>query len=349
MLLGHPVTEVFYWPFATVAYLPTLAAALLLLTLDWGGQIERRSGDTWTFIALMVAAASSEVGALFSAIYIVLLMTGGNLPHIRRHFIFTIPLLLSAAVLYFQFTGRVAAGGEVFGDPSIAHHALATLGVVAKHLSFELLKGDSGHHGSSLLLSGLATKLLFFCGVYAVMSVGKDSSASTQRRRLILALAALATAALTYAAAFYNFGSPCCERHATMRQEYVFIAIGSTASYLAARWPNRTRRYAGLLLLGAVLIPLVTAFPKLKTEYANYTAIRRSDNNTWRSGRSAEPVLRIDQVKQQPVTGSLLIAPGTYRIGSQAHNEVPWMLVFFGKTSAVVTAPANAEGSSGFR
>lgn len=345
LLLGHPVAEVFYWPFATVAYLPTIASALLLLTLDWGGQMERRSGDTWTFAALMVAAASSEVGALFSAIYVVLLMAIGNLQHVRRHLVFAIPLLLSAAVLYLQFTGRVAAGGEVFGDPSIAHHALATLAAVAKHLLFELLRGDSGHHAFTVVLSGLITKLLFFYGVYIVMSAGKYHSAPTQRRRLILAIAALATATLTYAAAFYNFGSPCCERHATMRQEYVFIAIGSIASYLAARWPRRQARHAGLLLLCAMLIPLFTAIPKLKAEYVSYAAIRRSDDSTWQSGRSAEPTLRIEQAVQKPLIGRPLIAPGIYRNGSKARNAVPWMLLFFDKQSAVVTAPASGQGN----
>jgi len=162
LLLGHPVAEVFYWPFATVAYLPTVAAALLLLTLDWGDQIEGLSGNAWIFFVLTIAAASSEVGALFSAIYVVLLLTTRSTEDGRGHLIFAFPLLLSGTVLYLQFTGRVATGGEVFGDPSVAHHPIATMSAVAKHLPFELLKGDSGHHAFTLLTSGLATKLLFF-------------------------------------------------------------------------------------------------------------------------------------------------------------------------------------------
>ena len=33
LLLGHPVAEVFYWPFGVVAYLPTLTAAAMLLAI----------------------------------------------------------------------------------------------------------------------------------------------------------------------------------------------------------------------------------------------------------------------------------------------------------------------------
>jgi hypothetical protein len=348
LLLGHPVAEVFYWPFATVAYLPTVAAALLLLTLDWGDQIGGLSGNAWIFFVLTIAAASSEVGALFSAIYVVLLLTTRSTEDGRGHLIFAFPLLLSGTVLYLQFTGRVATGGEVFGDPSVAHHPIATMSAVAKHLPFELLKGDSGHHAFTLLTSGLATKLLFFFGVYIVMSAKRECAPRIQKRRLILAAAAIATATLTLAAALYNFGSTCCERHATIRQEYVFIAVGSIASYVAARWPSRSGRHAGLLLVCALLIPLAVAIPKLKTEYTGYAERLHANNQTWQSGRSSGSILRIEQAAPGPISGGQVIAQGTYQSGSPATNDVPWMLVFFGKKSAVVTAP-NGEQSNDMR
>ncbi|NYE30201.1 hypothetical protein HDE78_003169 [Rhodanobacter sp. K2T2] len=325
--------------------MPTVAAALLLLTLDWGGQIEGPSGNAWIFLALTVSAASSEVGALFTAIYVVLLFAIRSVEDGYRCLIFTIPLLLSAAVLYLQFTGRVAVGGEVFGDPSVAHHPVATMSAVAKHLLFELLKGDSGHHAFTLLISGLVTKLLFFCGVYIVISTRRKFAPRVQKLRLILAIAAIATAVLTLAAALYNFGSPCCERHATMRQEYVFITIGSIASYMAARWPIRGRRHAGILLVCSMLIPLAVAIPKLKTEYLGYAETWRADNQTWRSGRSAGSSMQIEQAVPGPISGGLVITPGTYQSGSSARNDVPWMLVFFGKQSAIVSAPNGAQNN----
>lgn len=329
LVLGHPIAEVFYWPFGAVAYLPTVAAATLLLTLDWSGQIEKSSGQLWMFIALTAAATSSEVGALFTAIYLLLLIASHRLNGNKRSILFVIPLLVSLAVLYMQFIGRVAAGNEVFGDPLVAHHSVATIFAVTKHVFFELLKGDSGNHSFTVLISGIVTKALFFGGVYLTMSARQDQSDQrTQRKRLILIAASLITAVLTMAAALYNFGSVCCERHATMRQEYVFIAIGSLATYLAVRWPTRNYRHAGTLLLCSMLIPLTADIPKLKTEYLNYSQTRLASEETWQSGHSAGPAMQITQTKPGPIIGGLYIEPGVYQRGSKVNNDVPWMLIF---------------------
>ncbi|WP_458070445.1 hypothetical protein [Rhodanobacter sp. BL-MT-08] len=335
-LIGHPVAEVFYWPFGAVAYMPTLAAAALLLTLDWGGYLERSPGAAWTIVALIVSAISSEVGALFTLIYIVLLIASRSLDS-RRHYVqMLVPLVLALAVLYFQFAGRVSAGNEVFGDPLVAHHVIATVSAVAKHLLFELLKGDSGHSGFTMLLSGLVTKLAFFSGVYLVMSQRQPSTSRAQHVRLILIAASLLTATLTMAAALYNFGSACCERHATMRQEYVFIAIAALATYAAARWPSRKGWHAETLLTCSLLIPLTAALPKLKTEYSGYLETRAAVAETWLSGQSAGPDMRILQTMPRPITGGIYIEPGSYRAGEKSTSDVPWMLSFFGKQSATV-------------
>lgn len=340
LLLGHPVAEVFYWPFGVVAYLPTLTAAALLLTLDWGGRIESGAGSTWIVVALTIAAASSEVGALFCVIYIGTLFGSRSLVRGRPSLLFAIPLLLSVTVLFLQYTGRVEHGNEVFGDPAVAYHPVQTLLAAGKQVLFELLKGGNRHHYPALL-TGVTTKALFFAGVYMAMSArNKDNvDARSQRMRLALTIAAVITAALIMAASLYNFGAVCCERHDTMRQGYVLVALGSLATWLAVRRPSRHSRFAGPLLLVALLIPLGSATPKLIANYRQYAAARQASATTWRSGQSAGPNMQVTQTLPGPITGGLLIKPGSYRRDRQAHDDIHWMLTFFNKKSAVVAAP----------
>lgn len=342
LLLGHPVAEVFYWPFGTVAYLPTVAATALLLTLDWGGRIENDSGLAWVVAALLVAAASSEVGALFTCIYTLLLISSRSLG-IRKSLPFVIPLLLALGVLYLQFTGRVVAANEVFGDPLVAHHPIVTALAVAKLAFFELAKGDIGHHFFTRLISGLATKALFFYGVYLTMSAREGHG--DQRMRPILVVTSIFTAVLTIAAALYNFGSVCCERHATVRQEYVFIALGSLATYLAARWPSHRHRHAGIWLLCSLLIPLAASLPKLQREYLDYSETRQAGMMTWQSGRSVGPVMHMTQTMPGPITGGLYIEPGIYGRAAKSHSDAPWMLIFFNKQSVVVEPPSKKSSA----
>src|SRR5204863_7510522 len=60
------LTEVFYWPVGAAAYLPTLAATLLLFWQNIEGRLATAGGRTLAFFALTVAALSSELGAMFA-------------------------------------------------------------------------------------------------------------------------------------------------------------------------------------------------------------------------------------------------------------------------------------------
>ena len=344
LLLGHPVTEFFYWPDGVAAYLPTLAAAALLLALDWGGWSESKTGLCWTFIALMTAAASSEVGAMFTIIYVGLLVISRSVQSRRQMTLMVIPFLLSSGLLCLQYSGRVSQASEIIGDPAIAHHPFATLLAVAKDLPFELLKGDTLRHKYIGLAEGLVIKLLFLVGLYLAMSARRSSpNKRMQRMRLILALALLATAMLTMAAAFYNFGAPCCERHDTLRQNYILIALGSLATLLAARWPSRHFKYAGPILLLALAIPLIAILPRLVAEYRDYAAIVQARDDTWRSGQSVGPDMKFTQTIPN-VTGNVYITPDIYRrtANPNADQRAQWILAFFDKQSVEFTPAVNA-------
>jgi hypothetical protein len=349
LLLGHPVTEFFYWPDGVTAYLPTLAAAALLLTLDWGGWSETRAGVAWTFVALMIAAASFEVGAMFTVVYVGLLTATRSAGSRRQGALLMAPLLLSLFLLYLQFSGRVSQASEVIGDPAVAHHPLASMIATAKRLPFELLKGDTLRHKYTGLAEGLSIKVLFFVGLYLAMSAQPGSlSKRMQKMRWILAIALLATAALTMAAALFNFGTLCCERHDTLRQNYVLIALGSLATLLAARWPSRHYRFAGPTLLLALVIPLLAVSPRLVAEYRDYGAIVQARDATWRSGRATGPDMTVTQTSPN-LTGSLYIEPGIYHRTADTKTDArpQWMLIFFDKQSAEFTPPVNASRPTG--
>lgn len=349
LLLGHPVAELFYWPDGAAAYLPTLAAALLPLTLDWAGWGDRRVAHRWIIVGLIVAAASSEVGAMFAIIYSVFLVAGRGVEDRGQALTLAVPLVLSISLLYLQYIGRVAQAGEVFGDVAVAHHPWASLLATGKRLPFELLSGDALGHRYARLAEGLVIKLLLLAGLHQVLSrTTIESTPRMQRRRLILALAAIATATATITAAYYNFGELCCERHDTLRQGYVLIALAALATVLAVRWPGRRPALAAPLLMFALAIPLIHVAPRLIREYRDYAAIIRARGETWREGRSARPDMVFTQT-QPNLTGNLYLTPGTYRRSSDPSTDqrAQWMMIFFDKRSITFTPAVDRKRTAG--
>jgi len=348
LLLGHPVTEFFYWPDGVAAYLPTLAAAAILLTLDWGGWSETRAGFFWTFVALIVAAASFEVGAIFTLVYVTLLAITRSIGSWQRGALLAVTALLSVFLLYLQFIGRVSQGSEVIGDTAIAHHPLASMIAATERFPIELLKGDTLRHKYTGLAEGILIKALFFVGLYLALSAQPFSSSKRlQRMRLVLAVALVGTAMLTMMAAFYNFGELCCERHDTLRQNYLLIALASIATLLAAHRPSRHYKFAMPVLLLALLIPMLVVTPRLIAEYRDYAAIVNARNATWQSGRAVGPDMKVTQTAPN-LTGNLYIKPSIYQRSADPKTDArpQWMLIFFDKQSAEFTSPVNAPSSA---
>ncbi|RQR28834.1 hypothetical protein DIE23_23085 [Burkholderia sp. Bp9143] len=67
--------------------------------------------------------------------------------------------------------------------------------------------------------------------------------ASAARWLAVLSLECVAITLLTIAAAYYQFGRPCFERHDTLCQCLIYIAINSGASVIGLAL-RRTRRTA---------------------------------------------------------------------------------------------------------
>jgi len=349
MLLGHPISDAFYWPIAAFAYIPTVAAAAAILAMDWGDWTKRDAGRIWVAAALLMAAISSEVGALFCTIYATLTIALEWRKNIRNALLFTPPLLVALVILYFQFTGRVEQSSkpysrELFGPSLISHHPLAVIATLRDTLFFQLFKGDSSLSDNLSLMSGIATKLLFFVGIYLAIS-SRDAEPNTdhskQVMRLVLVIASLLTAALTLAAAFYNFGTNCCERHDTMRQVYVFVALGSFASYLAAYRPAKASVLAAPVLFLALLVPLWSDTPKLIHDYRDYSNFLLARRLTWQSGRLPGPTMQITQTNPGEIVGGFLLPPQIYYFRTR-NNLANGMLGFYGKESASAGPPIDA-------
>lgn len=361
--LGHPVAEMFYWPMATLAYVPTLAAIAMLLAITQC--LETSKISTWilTSLALTVAAASTEVGAMFVAGFIVLLGMGwlpNDAPYRRVRIIALLPPALMAGwVLRQLMVVRAGQDSEVFGNPAIAHHAFAALTAMVPQAGRELFTLDPSRATDKQLTLGLIVKLLFALGVYGLASRRRDALA--QRMRLSLALSTLALVLATIFTAYYQFGSLCCERHATFRQCMVYVGIAAAASWLAV-WEQRRQvaridddRHTAVLgkqswlglgsLLASVLVAASTSVAKVRHDYVAYDRIAAARRATWISGVASERSCAFTRVASGRIVGSDPNLPmGVVQVGEDDSADA--ILAYFGKDRVVVSdeqIPASEE------
>ncbi|WP_281848708.1 hypothetical protein [Dyella sp. GSA-30] len=352
LLLGHEVAEVFYWPAGVAAYLPTVIAALAILALDWGGRIERGNGKLWIAVALVVSAASSEVGAMFTAVYASMAIFIFRQRSTKAILSFALPLLVALAVIYLALRGRATTTREIFGDASVGHNPVGAFRALFDYFFAQLAASVDGLAALQSSAFSLFSKVLFFFGVYLALSTKPKAQSidrDAQAMRLALAASLLITSALTLVASLYQFGVVCCERHDTVRQVYILIAIGSVASYLATRKPAAATRLAGLALLTSILIPLSVAIPKLWHDYRSYPAYIASGGVIWESVHSAGSNVTIPQVMPGQIFGGTAriarmkagyFPPGIYRHTAKQDELIDQILFFYGKESATLIAPA---------
>jgi hypothetical protein len=340
-LLGHKVDEVFYWPIGALAYMPTLAAIACLLTIDFAGFADMRTGRIVTVVALVVAATSAEIGALFVAGYCVLAFVVSTVTKDRLATWWALPFTVSLGVLYLMLTGRAAQTGEVFGDRSIVHEPVSAVLAAARLFLREVVGTDTPSDSLTEMLSILLLKVTFFFGTYFLFSLDHEASRSRrQLMRLVLAASLIGAAFLVLAAGFYQFGLSCCERHATMRQCYMLIAIGSLALF-AAHWrPIRAPSVGIVLLLIAILIPLKRATPDLVSDYRNYHVIVAARVDMWTSGLGPDNPMTVQQVQPARIAGGSLLAVNTYSAADKSVDALPsWIMYFFRKASLTILAP----------
>jgi hypothetical protein len=352
-LLGHPVSEIFYWPMGALAYIPTLAAIVLIHGLTETTSRGIRGTRLVIMLALIVASTSSEVGAMFVMAYscatLLCLLPHGERRRWKAMLVdLFIPLVVSALVLYRVVTGRVALNAETFGDAQYIHQLVPSAIGAMPHALWELVSSDGTHIDARHLLSGMMTKAAFFAGVFTIARVVTQGSGS-QQLRLPLIVATFALVPITLFTAYYQFGMmACCERHATFRQCMVFIGLASSASALAAlapsvrllaRLPASRAQGAGFILL-ALLIGATSSIRGLWHDYANYNTLASAHEATWASGRAHGPTMTVTQSAYGSIVGGYPILPArTYTKAEGEVSEAITILDYFTKQRADFTQP----------
>lgn len=345
-LLGHKVAQVFYWPIGAFAYMPTLAGIGALLALDFAGYTETKNGRVFALVALLMAATSSEIGAVFSAGYCILGFMASSYTHDRLRAHWVIPFATSLIILAILYTGRVETNSEVLGHHSINLNFLDAVRLAIAPFFRELIGTDIRQQSTIFILSEIASKIAFFVAVYLIFSKEKQVPWERgQLMRLALATALLGANFIVIAASYYHFGELCCERHATMRQCFVFIALGSLALFAGRTFPIRSEAIGTILLIVSIALPLATAAPNLLADYRDSRTIIDARNSMWKSGQAPGSSMTVKIVPAAHIAGGFPFPPpGRYTEG-QGGIFVNWLMHYFGKKSVDFQASSSSDNS----
>lgn len=337
-LSGHAVARVFYWPVASLAYVLTLAGVMGVFAehLRPGAQVRSWVCGGW----LLLAALSSEIGAMFALIHGLL-----SLCRSRRGGWALLPSLLGAGlVLGLMLSHR--AGGVVEQIPGAGPvHQLwsslrASVTTSWPHLWFAA--GDAGVAATLQVVSKLA-----LLGAAAGLAVGQGLPLTRRRGLWVLAAGAAAMVPATIFAAWYQFGQLCCEHHDTVRQCFMVLALAAFGAGLgltleaAGCSAPLLQRLAPWLLCLALGTALAVSAPPMWADYRQYAQRYRLQQENWASGEAADPQLTIRQWPPGRLTGGSPPMPaGSFGDGVPVPAGPDHQRRFFGKRTVRVEAPS---------
>lgn len=370
-LAGGHLTEVFYWPAGAVAYLPTLAATLLLFLQVIESQLDSRRGRFIAAICLTVAAGSSEAGAAFVLCYAIIQLfqwarkaaqnrgwSGG--PSLW----YTVPLLAASVVLLTVRLNRFRVP-EAEKTGAAAGHPVVSLLIGFKEMAIEIIgrsmlvqtsqarqhSGQWMHLGLRLSLEMLAgsrlwMEILLLVGVALCWSLRRPTQRLV-RQILELITAFLVASLFTITAANMHFGSTCCERHELLRESWTTMVLTGVAIIILSRineprrqWLARRCSFAPLLLMLAV-VSLGCVGPLLRT-YKNYSWLRRVNEQNFDSGfQQDKEQMNFSVLPYEGIIGEEPIPSGAYTrppaITGFSYGVYPYYLLgFFDKQRVVI-------------
>lgn len=299
-LLGHPVAEVFYWPMGAGAYVLSLAGATyLVLRLS---QARRLGfwGAVGCIVVMLIVAGSSELGTVFVAVLSVALLAVAvvEAPKSRRaHALgrfawLLIPLVASLILGGLLVNGRVAQGIERMVQSPVYYHRpwpslLAAAVRFGREITSTAIPAADASPPHELL-----DRVLFVAGLTLCLRAARLVAGSAGRL-FAVAVALGGAAYVSLASAFDQFGSLCCERHATVR-DCLFVLMSIVLAFalsrirLLDRLPRSWAAIAGPALVGvAVLLPLIGSVPALREDYASEPARIAARDANWRAGHDA--------------------------------------------------------------
>ncbi len=358
-LLGHQVAEMFYWPMGAAAYVGAIAALTLLVMLVLRGRHLSRGGAVLAAGTMVIAAGSAEVGAMAVGAAAVLLGAAQVRGQPRRAAVLLVPLGAALLVLALILNGRASAGVALGTETATIHAVWPSLRAAAVQFVRETVGLDAYPAGAAGLALGAATKLALFLGLRALCRAGLAGSATPRAHLWALAAALLAASFLSIAAALWQFGLVCCQRHDSFRQCLDVLVLLLLAALAAARPGGAqsagvaVRADAGgdvaagsawlLLAVGLALAhrgPLQRRLPSLWADYRHLPALLAARNLTWASGASAGPAMVFREPPQGLVVGETDWPVGTFALVPMPPWYMQGILLFYGKREvSVVHAP----------
>ena len=284
-----PVTELFYWPVAAVAYLPMLAGAGALLFLLADEPTPRRK--RWCFAALLLCALSHEIGAALAIGFAMAAIL--RAATLRRGAAaweawWLVPALAGLAVM----AGLVLFRSHKIdlGADAKPYHGrlLASVGMALRQLPQDVATDANSGGGLAAAGVGLARKLGFALGFALVwLRAGRvRPGAWLAAFGFGLGLAAF----FSLLAAYYHYGDLCCERQAAARGWLIDLALIVAAVAALARWPGHAAprlAWLGPALLAGSLLPLPAELRALRADYRVLAMAEQAKGRTWASGLAA--------------------------------------------------------------
>lgn len=370
---GGDATEVFYWPAGAVAYIPTLAAILLLFLQVVDSRLGTPKGRFLASLCLIVAATCTEAGATFVVCYGLVQLfqrareawrkePGAN----RRPLLWIgIPFSIAAAVLIAVRMNRFRSN-ELSADHPAAGHPVKSIIASFKEMTFEIFGRSTLarayhefpnphmwlHSGMRLPLeiltgSHLWMELLLLAAVLVFWSGAQRPGKRTVQQILECCAALMASALFIIAAANLHFGTTCCERHELLRESWWNMILVGLAIAGASRLSDAHRQRIARLTPVAPMLLLLSVLSlgfmgPLRRTYQAYALLREATTQNSESGfhRNSDEML-FSTLPPEGVIAEEAIRSGVYHSGVEIKgfdmDVYPYyVLRFFGKQTIVV-------------
>jgi hypothetical protein len=350
ILASGGLTEMFYWPVGAVAYLPTLAASLLLFWQIVSGNLQTAHGRRLCLLALTVTALSSELGAMFVGSFTLVQIFELKIHRSRKDSgqqdrvgiaWFIVPGLLSFAVLLVLLLNRFHQVEPGFTVPNPALGRPLLSGVVAvRELAAELFGRFPGQRAIRIVPKLLA-ELLLGLGVGLCWSGSRCSK--FDRRALGRLIAAFLLACwLSLTSSYLHFGTAGGQRHELLRHCWflmTFAGMGALWAPRIARWLPRLHSMRQVVAPLALLASVASVWHvrDVLREYKAYPSIARTIHNNFRSGFDSRTDPMIYAVPaHRGVLAFAQIEPGVYSRNPSIASYPEYILRFFDKRTLIV-------------
>jgi hypothetical protein len=342
-LLGHGVNEVFYWPAAALAYVPTLAGSAMLFWCVVDGMEKRRFGVA---AALVLIGGSSEVGLFlagaFAGLVILRVVFGGARVSLADVVCVLPGMAVALLDAFVVMRSRVQVAGALGGGSATFHHAAASLVAAAPAYFLDAFAGEAGAAVWPAALAHAVGYVLVAVGARWCLALGPRIAVRGPYLPVLAGALVLAGFA-SEAAAFYQFGEACCERHETMRQCFLFLAFASAGAWWGMVSPPEFgigARWGSAPLLVAVVLMGAPRLPEILAEYRLIPRVLTARTLTWRSGLGAGNMVFVNEPDGILILGAGLPL-GFYKLDmdtGDAHWAERGVMEFFEKRNLRVVA-----------